>query len=56
MKSPMARGLKICSAVFPDLSKAKRLIGYQPTRTLDNIITDVVREFRDGLTTESAGA
>ena len=40
----------------PDLSKAKRLIGYQPTRTLDNIITDVVREFRDGLTTESAGA
>jgi UDP-glucose 4-epimerase len=40
----------------PDLSKAKRLIGYQPTRTLDNIITDVVREFREGLTTESAGA
>jgi UDP-glucose 4-epimerase len=40
----------------PDLSKAKRLIGYQPTRTLDNIITDVVKEFRDGLITDSAGA
>lgn len=40
----------------PDISKAKRLIGFQPTRTLDNIITDVVNEFRDVLKTESAGA
>jgi UDP-glucose 4-epimerase len=30
----------------PDLAKAKRLIGYQPTRTLDDIINDVAAEFR----------
>ncbi|MBX3243393.1 MAG: GDP-mannose 4,6-dehydratase [Acidobacteria bacterium] len=30
----------------PSLEKAKRLIGYQPTRTLDNIINDVMDEFR----------
>lgn len=30
----------------PSLEKAKRLIGYQPTRTLDNIINDVADEFR----------
>jgi UDP-glucose 4-epimerase len=40
----------------PDITKAKRLIGFQPTRTLDNIITDVVKEFRDKLKTESASA
>jgi len=40
----------------PNLEKAKRLIGYQPTRSLDNIITDVVREFRDSLKTDSANA
>lgn len=40
----------------PSLEKAKRLVGYQPTRTLDNIITDVVEEFRERLKTESAGA
>lgn len=40
----------------PDLSKAKRLIGYEPTRTLDNIITDVVNEFRERLRTDSANA
>ncbi len=30
----------------PSLSKAKRLVGYQPTRTLDDIINDVAAEFR----------
>ncbi|MBX7171872.1 MAG: GDP-mannose 4,6-dehydratase [Pyrinomonadaceae bacterium] len=40
----------------PNLEKAKRLIGYQPTRTLDNIITDVVNEFRATLKSESVKA
>ena len=40
----------------PSLEKANRLVGYQPTRTLDNIITDVVEEFRERLKSESAGA
>ncbi len=31
----------------PNLEKAKRLIGYQPTRTLDNIINDVAAEYRN---------
>ena len=30
----------------PSLEKAKRLIGYKPTRTLDNIIHDVAGEYR----------
>lgn len=30
----------------PNLEKAKRLVGYQPTRTLDDIIKDVAAEFR----------
>jgi UDP-glucose 4-epimerase len=30
----------------PNLSKAKRLVDYQPTRTLDDIINDVAAEFR----------
>ncbi len=30
----------------PSLEKAKRLIGYEPTRTLDDIINDVAAEFR----------
>ncbi len=30
----------------PSLEKARRLIGYKPTRTLDDIINDVAREFR----------
>ncbi|MFZ1699899.1 MAG: GDP-mannose 4,6-dehydratase [Pyrinomonadaceae bacterium] len=30
----------------PSLDKAKRLTGYQPTRTLDNIINDVAAELR----------
>jgi UDP-glucose 4-epimerase len=30
----------------PSLEKAKRLIGYQPTRSLENIINDVADEFR----------
>lgn len=40
----------------PDIGKAQRLIGFQPTKTLDNIISDVVSEFRDRLKTEAAGA
>ena len=30
----------------PSLEKARRLIGYQPTRTLDDIINDVAGELR----------
>jgi UDP-glucose 4-epimerase len=38
----------------PDLTKAKRLIGYQPTRTLEDIINDVAAQFREEIKTESA--
>ena len=31
----------------PSLDKAKQLIGYQPTRSLDDIINDVANEFRN---------
>ncbi len=40
----------------PSLEKAKRLIGYEPTRTLDQIINDVAEEFREELKTETANA
>ena len=30
----------------PSLEKARRLVGYQPTKTLDDIINDVANEFR----------
>ncbi len=31
----------------PSLEKAKRMIGYKPTRTLDDIINDVAEEYRN---------
>jgi len=31
----------------PNLAKAKRLVGYQPTRSLDDIINDVAVEYRN---------
>ena len=34
----------------PSLDKARRLIGYQPTRSLDDIINDVASEFRNEAT------
>ena len=40
----------------PSLEKAKRLIGYQPTRTLEQIINDVAEQFREELKTETANA
>lgn len=40
----------------PSLEKAKDLIGYQPTRTLDQIINDVAEQFREELKTETANA
>ena len=40
----------------PNLEKAKRLIGYQPTRTLENIINDVAEQFREEIKTETASA
>ena len=40
----------------PSLEKAKRLVGYQPTRTLEDIINDVAEQFRDELKTEAANA
>lgn len=33
----------------PSIDKAKQLIGFQPTRTLDDIINDVANELRAGL-------
>jgi UDP-glucose 4-epimerase len=38
----------------PDLAKAQRLIGYEPTRTLEDIINDVAIQFRDEIKAESA--
>jgi UDP-glucose 4-epimerase len=38
----------------PSLDKAKRLIGYQPTRTLEDIINDVANQFREEIRAESA--
>ncbi len=32
----------------PNLEKARRVIGYQPTRSLDDIINDVAADFRTG--------
>ncbi len=40
----------------PCLEKAGRLIGYQPTRTLDEIINDVAEQFREELKAETANA
>lgn len=40
----------------PSLEKAKRLIGYQPTRTLQQIINDVAEQFREELKAETAKA
>jgi UDP-glucose 4-epimerase len=40
----------------PNLEKARRLIGYQPTRTLENIINDVAEQFREELKSETANA
>ena len=40
----------------PSLEKAKRLIGYQPTRTLEQIINDVAKQFQDELKAETATA
>lgn len=40
----------------PSLEKAKRLVGYEPTRTLDEIINDVAEQFREELKAESANA
>ncbi len=39
---------------IPNLEKAKRLIGFQPTRTLKDIITDVTEQFREEIKTETA--
>lgn len=40
----------------PSLEKARRLIGYQPTRRLDDIINDVADQFREEIKSESANA
>ncbi|HEX8636582.1 MAG TPA: GDP-mannose 4,6-dehydratase [Pyrinomonadaceae bacterium] len=40
----------------PSLEKARRLVGYEPTRTLEDIINDVAEQFREELKTEAAGA
>jgi UDP-glucose 4-epimerase len=40
----------------PSLEKARRLIGYQPTRKLEDIINDVADQFREELKTEAANA
>ena len=40
----------------PSLEKAKKLVGYQPTRTLEDIINDVAEQFREEIKTETANA
>ena len=40
----------------PNLEKARRLIGYQPTQTLVNIINDVADQFREEIKAETANA
>ncbi len=40
----------------PSLEKAQRLVGYKPTRTLDDIINDVAEQFHDELKAETAKA
>ena len=40
----------------PSLEKAKRLVGYQPTRSLEDIINDVAEQFRNELKSDSANA
>lgn len=40
----------------PALDKAEALIGYRPTRTLDDIINDVAEQFREEARTETANA
>lgn len=40
----------------PSLEKARRLIGYQPTRKLEDIINDVADQFREELKSETANA
>jgi len=40
----------------PSLEKAERLIGFQPTRALSDIITDVAEQFRQEIKTEAANA
>lgn len=41
---------------LPSLAKARRLIGYEPTRTLEQIINDVAQKFRDELKSETTNA
>lgn len=40
----------------PSLEKANRLVGYKPTRTLDDIINDVAEQFREEIKSETASA
>jgi UDP-glucose 4-epimerase len=40
----------------PSLDKANRLIGYEPTRNLEDIINDVAEQFREEIKTETASA
>ena len=47
-------GFKDMQRRVPSLDKAKRLIGYQPTRTLEDIINDVANQFREEIRAESA--
>jgi UDP-glucose 4-epimerase len=53
-ESVYGEGFEDMQRRVPCLDKAKRLIGYQPTRTLENIINDVAEEFRQSLKSETA--
>ena len=55
-KEAYGEGFEDMQRRVPSLEKAKRLIGYQPTRTLDEIINDVAEQFREELKSESANA
>ncbi len=40
----------------PSIDKAKKLIGFEPTRTLEDIINDVAEQFREEIKTDSQSA
>ena len=54
-REAFAAGFEDMARRVPDLSKARRLIGYRPTRGLDQILADVVAEQRSAGGIDSRG-
>jgi len=55
-KEAYGEGFEDMQRRVPSLDKAKRIIDYQPTRTLEKIINDVAEQFREELKSETANA